>query len=813
MSRDCTLHLKSLESAQGGDLPLPAVRRALAPLLAAGDLPFGASDTTAGSETELQVAVAGSRQQVDLPLTIEQSRYFANLVKRAASGDAPERQIERLRAFLDEGQTQVWENSWVRFGRQRLSAAARQVLQQDLLADKRRPDSPLRCDHQRFSYTTASGEAGVRLPVSYLVKLALADVAGVQPQLPATLRQTVAQLQQYFLNDNTSPETLSFYVVPLTVAAGQGQALARETARRFVLTQLLVLYANDRFGLTEQGQQALIYNAPHPPQRQKQLNELIPDSFYRELFMSPCLSGWDCGEDKHAYMHLCHQVLSRSQLNGVAKLREAGIITRNLVVLPNLSNTSLANNGVHVSLGSRRLTAERALGGGGSYPAALEKLCGDLAIKIQEHFLPLFVGTYSAAPYRLGFEDFHPERALGFLAHELDFTHLRMLWRRWRKKAQLKLLGQRLTPFGPDWLDGALSRLPGLQGDFVPDFRLIDYPVSFLSSAESPALDGHLGNQQRLLADLDAMGVFDARMSLYQLMKLRSYQQQGFCGFEGRYYSLFPSFGADMAAAVSLQQLISALAFQYMASGLGQHRTIPDTPQCESERRQIFFGRALGLPTFYVRRDSRNRFLLRILRRTAGVRVSRRYPGYWRVPQQQYALAALEVLEQDGAALIEQLGCGQLLTDLRQRLLRPAEASAVGRLSRAILADAGVRQPLQLPAAEFNRLAERYYRDQLRLEQLWEGLADLRPAVASLATEGSAAERVWLRQQFGGRENLTTAFDDLVQRLRQQRLRGADLLALINLVLLCLQQDRRRAGLTGEGEGNHDATTPVYRAL
>ncbi|MGD9848763.1 MAG: hypothetical protein AB7T15_06750, partial [Desulfuromonas sp.] len=103
MSRDCTLHLKSLESAQGGDLPLPAVRRALAPLLAVGDLPFGASDTTAGSETELQVAVAGSRQQVDLPLTIEQSRYFANLVKRAASGDAPERQIERLRAFLDEG--------------------------------------------------------------------------------------------------------------------------------------------------------------------------------------------------------------------------------------------------------------------------------------------------------------------------------------------------------------------------------------------------------------------------------------------------------------------------------------------------------------------------------------------------------------------------------------------------------------------------------------------------------------------------------------------------------------------------------------
>ena len=60
-------------------------------------------------------------------------------------------------------------------------------------------------------------------------------------------------------------------------------------------------------------------------------------------------------------------------------------------------------------------------------------------VKIVEHFLPLFVGTYSAAPYRLDFDDFHPENALGFLPHELDYTHLRMLWRRWRKKADVNI--------------------------------------------------------------------------------------------------------------------------------------------------------------------------------------------------------------------------------------------------------------------------------------------------------------------------------------------------------------------------------------
>ena len=46
-------------------------------------------------------------------------------------------------------------------------------------------------------------------------------------------------------------------------------------------------------------------------------------------------------------MHLCHQVLSRSQLNAVVKLREAGIIANDLIVLPSLSNVSLANNGIH----------------------------------------------------------------------------------------------------------------------------------------------------------------------------------------------------------------------------------------------------------------------------------------------------------------------------------------------------------------------------------------------------------------------------------------------------------------------------------
>ena len=377
-------------------------------------LPFSRHDATAGSESELQVAVAGRKEDVDLPITIEQSNYYANILKRAVAGETPKRLVSDLERFLGNNPENVWENSWVRFPRRRLSPYANRVFDRDLLADKGNPLAGRRRDMGRFICRGPEGEEQLRLPISYLIKLALADLIGSMQHLPAVVLKTGERLMGHFLNDNTSPETFSFHVVPLRPDAGMGRGIARETGKRYLLTQLLVMYANESFDLKASGQKALVYFAPHPPVRQQDLNNQISDAFYRELFMSPCLSGWDRGEEKHRYMQLCHQVLSRSQLNAVAKLREAGIIANNLVVLPNLSNVSLANNGTHISIGSRKLgklLADPASG----FTAPDEKRLGDLVIKMTEHFLPLFVGTYSAAPYRLAFTDFHPERALGFL--------------------------------------------------------------------------------------------------------------------------------------------------------------------------------------------------------------------------------------------------------------------------------------------------------------------------------------------------------------------------------------------------------------
>jgi hypothetical protein len=752
-------------------------------------LPFSTSDITAGSESELQTVVVGDKNSVDLPLQIEQSNYYANISRRIAAGDTPRRAITAIERYLNDNHEQVWENSWARFPGRLLSPFAQQTFQSDLLADKRDHRRGLRADTDRF-ITRERGETLMRVPISYLLKLALAEILGSQPNLPHAISATGVKLLGHFLNDNTSPETFSFHVTLLRRENGLGRELAREKAKRFLLSQLLLMYANRRLGLLDSGQRAMIYFAPHPPVRQKQLNDCISDAFYRELFISPCLSGWDDGEAKHSYMKLCHQVLSRSQLNAVAKLREAGIVVNNLVVLPNLSNISLANNGAHISLGSRKLT-EAMREGNPAFGPAEEKLLGDLTIKIVEHFLPLFVGAYSAAPYRLDFADFHPEKVLGFLPHELDYTHLRMIWRRWRRKADLKIFGCAMTPCGPLWIDRLLSALFRLKGDWVADFRLLDYLVAVMSTESSPALDGSWGNGERLKRDLADLGVFDLKMPLYLLYRLREFEVMGFTGFEGRYYSLFESLTEDVGRAVDLQALITALAFKYQAEGKYSHIDIPDNPFVESERRQIFFGAAIGLPTFFVRRDTPNRLLRAILSRTKRTRASRRYSGYLRVQTDDYRRALLQTLLEEGADLIEMFGLRETLADLKARLDDPANRSAAGKLARGILEDSGLRSPMRMKAEEFNLQAERYYRGALRRRHIAEAfeflVGDLR-AIEQLAAQGAGDLRDALRDCLGSR-GATNLTERLRSRVINDEAAEDELRALINLTLLSIHHD------------------------
>ncbi len=773
-------------------------------------IPFSSHDTTAGAENEFQTAVLAPSEKADLSIAIKNSNYYKNLAKRVASGDTSKTLFSDLEEFLNSSEN-VWENSWVRFPKNVLTPFARKIFENDLLANKSYPSGSKRSDVDKF-HTTFEGKEFLRLPVSYMLKLALADVMSVPGGTPQIVRETGEKLLDKFLNDNTSPEIISFHIVNLSPGNGMGKEIAKETAKRSLLTQLLAMYANRKFELEKNSQTVMIYSAPHPPTRLKRINEIISDSFYRELFLSPCLSGWNKGEEKNNYMNLCHQTLSRSQLNAISKLREAGIISRELVTLPKMSNISLANNGVHVSLGSRKLT-ELLKFGKADFTANDEKRLGDLAIKIMEHFLPLFVGSYSAAPYRLDFGDFHPETVLGFLPHELDYTHLRMFWRRWKKKAKLKIFGQPVTPFGPKWLDRRISHAFGLKGDFIPDFRLIDYPVAFMSTYQSPALSGERGNEYRLKRDLFDMGIFDEKMSLYLPYKIRKFQAMGFSGFEGRHYSLFENIVEDMGDAVSLQNLLAALAYKYILKGDISHAHIPDNPFLESERRQAFFCSAVQLPTFYVLETTRNRFLKNIIAKMKRTRASSRYPGYIRCHTEEYRKTLILTLKEDGADLIELFRLEEVVNGLEKRVMEQEKYSVAGKLTSGIVKEAGVSSPMKLSGDDFNLAAEKYYRGSLRKKHIEEALELLSDALAWISARTYLQTKPYAEtiRSIAGPGNSVKFLASIKEKIVNNRASLTLITKLIHIILITIAYDMERSGgYKNKKETNEPSRASVY---
>jgi hypothetical protein len=336
----------------------------------------------------------------------------------------------------------------------------------------------------------------------------------------------------------------------------------------------------------------------------------------------------------------------------------------------------------------------------------------------------LFVGTYSAAPYRIDFAEFHPEKMLSFLPHELDFTHLRLMWREWKEKAQMSVLGRAVTPYGPHGIDSFFARMFRLRGDLVPDQRLINYPVAWLATEQSSALDGTMGNVARLTSELDELGIVDRRLSFYMPLRLREFGRVGFAGFEGRYYSLFPSYGRDMAPAADFQQLLLMISYRMALEGIITAAEIPDDPTSESERRQPFFFGAAGLPAFYVHKNSGNELLKKILQHATSVRSSWRHPDYFRVSIRDYRDALLAWLSETASECIEQSQAGDTVQDLRARLADTSQ-QASRRIVSDVMRHSGHNDPLKLSAREFNRLAEEYYREDLRRENLREAYQDL----------------------------------------------------------------------------------------
>jgi hypothetical protein len=252
-----------------------------------------------------------------------------------------------------------------------------------------------------------------------------------------------------------------------------------------------------------------------------------------------------------------------------------------------------------------------------------------------------------------------------------------------------------------------------------------------------------------------------------------------------------------------------------MAYGTITSTGIPDTPSAESERRQIFFGAAVGLPTFFVRKETHNPLMTRILNKTAEVRSSRRYPGYVRVHNLAYRKALLAVLREDAADLIELMGLEQTIDDLQARLSDFERLSVAGRLTQGIMAATPHSTPLKMAAREFNLQAEQYYRDTLRRSQIQE-------AVSLLTATAGRIDREQCRLDDETRRALRSVLQDqdmigLVQRCTPDLLNDqADLRTLqrlANLLLLTVhieQQQSLQPINTARSEDDHAAS--VHRA-
>jgi hypothetical protein len=225
------------------------------------------------------------------------------------------------------------------------------------------------------------------------------------------------------------------------------------------------------------------------------------------------------------------------------------------------------------------------------------------------------------------------------------------------------------------------------------------------------------------------------------------------------------------------------------------HGDIPDDPTTESERRQLTFSAAIGLQTCNIRREMPNRIMARLLSNTGRTRDSRRYPGYLRVRLDDYRTAALTMIEQDAPDLIEAFGLRGTLTKLRQRLADPDSSAASGRLTAAILGQAGARSPLQISGQEFNQAAETYYRDTLRMRHMEEALDRLQEDLLAIDRSHDDADRVFMEQVTAviGRQDAGSFVQAIRPSLLCEELPVSTLRQCIHLLLLVLQRDRQTA--------------------
>jgi hypothetical protein len=300
-------------------------------------------------------------------------------------------------------------------------------------------------------------------------------------------------------------------------------------------------------------------------------------------------------------------------------------------------------------------------------------------------------------------------------------------------------------------------------------------------------------------------------MSVYLLYKPREHRAMEFSGFEGRFYSLFDSFTDDLGYAAALQNVITVLAYKYILEKKVMHCHIPDQPFIESERRQAIFCAAVGIPTFFVRTDSENIFMKSLLAEMPGTRPSRRYPGYLRVRLADYRMALLRRIRSDGMGIIEMFGVEKIVDDLYRRIEEGSETTADAKLSRGVMAAAGIKSQFDVNGDEYNLACEAYYRGKLLSKHLSEAF-DLFYRDLQLIIGGTHGVRGPINEALDyATEGVSVS--ECLNRLRTSLDKGTmdrgEIRQLAYIVLIAEYAEQHYQRKEREGDGD---STPVYRA-
>jgi cell division septum initiation protein DivIVA len=244
------------------------------------------------------------------------------------------------------------------------------------------------------------------------------------------------------------------------------------------------------------------------------------------------------------------------------------------------------------------------------------------------------------------------------------------------------------------------------------------------------------------------------------------------------------------------------------------HRHIPDDPTIESERRQIFYGKAVGIPTFFVNIETKNLFLKKILGKAKKLRASRRYPGYLRVYHKEYLKALLNVIQEDGSELIDMFGLHNDIKDLKERLEDPDQKSATGKLIQGITAESGKKtSPIHTRAREFNLSSEDYYRNALRKRHMEEAFSFLEEILGDIHKNTNLSVELKHASSFAiGEMDISSYLARCKKALIQDlELSIEQITRLINLAVLAISHESLRMAKIIRNRENASYETSVCR--